>query len=102
MDMCKPFRDSVLKNAPNARIIFDKFHIMRHLSKALDEVRRSDYKRLSGKDSLGLIEGANNKIRVLQRRAYGYRDEDYLKLKIVAAFLPPLPRNANINPNDSA
>ena len=29
-----------------------------------------------------LVEGVNNKIRVLQRRAYGYRDEEYLKLKI--------------------
>ena len=54
------------------------------------------------KVSLGLVEGINNKIRVLQRRAYGYRDEDFLKLKIVAAFLPPLPRNANINPHTSA
>ena len=26
----------------------------------------------------------------------------YLKLKIVAAFLPPLPRNANINPHEPA
>ena len=203
MDMWKPFRNSVIKNAPNARIIYDKFHIMRHLSKALDEVRRSEYKRLSGKDrsyikgqrytllsrrenlsldgrralkkllqanrrlntayvlkesfgqlwdyrtergarafferwkeslkwqrlpsyrkfaelieshwegiasychpenkvSLGLVEGVNNKIRVLQRRAYGYRDEEYLKLKIVAAFLPSLHRNANISPYDSA
>ena len=46
MDMWKPFRNSVIHNAPNARIIFDKFHIMRHLSKALDEVRRGEYKRL--------------------------------------------------------
>ena len=50
MEMRKPFSKSVLKNAPNARINFDKFHIMRHLSKALDEDRRSEYKRLSGKD----------------------------------------------------
>ena len=50
MDMWKPFRNSVINNAPNARIIFDKFHIMRHLSKALDEVRRREYKRLSGED----------------------------------------------------
>lgn len=48
--------------------------------------------------SLGLVEGLNNKIRVRQRRAYGYRDEDYLKLKIVAAFLPPFTRNAEKNP----
>jgi len=50
------------------------------------------------KVSLGLVEGLNNKIKVLQRRAYGYRDEDYLKLKIIAAFLPPLPRNATRGP----
>ena len=49
-----------------------------------------------------LVEGVNNKIRVLQRRAYGYRDEEYLKLKIVAAFLPPLPGNAVFNPHESA
>ena len=188
-----------IHNAPHARIIFDKFHIMRHLSKALGEVRRSEYKRLSGEDrsyikgqrytllsrrenlsldgrralkkllqanrrlntayvlkeafgqlwdyrtergarafftrwkdslkwqrlhpyqkfaemieahwdgiasychpenkvSLGLVEGVNNKIRVLQRRAYGYRDNEYLKLKIVAAFLPPLPRKCRFQP----
>ena len=56
----------------------------------------ASYCHPENKVSLGLVEGINNKIRVLQRRAYGYRDEEYLKLKIVAAFLPPLPRNANI------
>jgi len=45
-----------------------------------------------------LVDGLNNKIRVLQRRAYGYRDEEYLKLKIVAAFLPPLMRRAGKDP----
>ena len=203
MDMWKAFRNSTVKNTPNALIIYDKFHIMRHLSKALDQVRREEYKRLSGKDrsyikgqrytllsnkenlnldgrralkkllaanrrlntayllkesfgqlwdyktergarafferwkdalkwkrlkpyvkfaamverhwdgiasycnpdnkvSLGLVEGVNNKIRVIQRKAYGYRDEEYLKLKIIASFLPPLPKNAQIDPHDSA
>ncbi len=32
--------------------------------------------------SVGVVEGLNNKSRVLQRRAYSYRDEEYLKLKI--------------------
>lgn len=192
MDMWKPFRNSAAKHIPQASIVYDKFHVMRHLADALDAVRRSEYARMSGKDksyikgsryvllsnrenlslsgqdalskllsankrlntayllkesfgqlwsyrsehgarafferwkdslkwqrlepyrkfvglierhwdgiasychpenkvSLGLVEGLNNKIRVLQRRAYGYRDEEYLKLKIVAAFLPPLP-----------
>ena len=40
------------------------------------------------KFKLGFVEGANNKIRVIQRKAYGYRDEEYLRLKILTAFLP--------------
>jgi transposase len=59
----------------------------------------ASYCHPDNKVSLGLVEGVNNKIRVLQRRAHGYRNEEYLKLKIVAAFLPPLPRNANIHPH---
>ena len=33
-----------------------------------------------------VLEGVNNKIKVLKRMAYGYRDEDYFFLKIRAAF----------------
>ena len=199
MDMWKPFRNSVTKNVPGVRIVYDKFHILRHLADAMDEVRRSEYRRLAGKDrsyikgqrytllshrknltlegrralrklfkanrrlntayllketfeqlwdyntetwarlfflrwrqalrwqrlkpyeefaamidrhwhgiasychpenkiSLGMVEGLNTKIRVLQRRAYGYRDELYFKLKIIAAFLPPLGRKAGDDP----
>ena len=199
MDMGRPFRNSLERNAPHARIVFDKFHVLRHLGDALDEVRRSEYRRLAGQDrtfikgqrctllsrwenlshdgrhslktllaanrrlntasvlkeqfgqlwdyqregwarafferwrdalkwqrlkpyekfaamierhwagiaayctpenkvSLGVVEGLNNKIRVLQRRAYGYRDEEYLKLKIITAFLPPPPRGASRGP----
>ena len=38
----------------------------------------------------GFVEGLNNKIRVIQRRAYGLRDEEYLKLKILTTGLPEL------------
>jgi len=41
-------------------------------------------------NALGFVEGFNNKIRVLQRRAYGLRDEEYLRLKILTASLPEL------------
>lgn len=34
----------------------------------------------------GLIEGINNKIKVIKRMAYGYRDDEYFFLKIRAAF----------------
>jgi len=36
----------------------------------------------------GFIGGLNNKIRVIQRRTYGYRNEEYMRLKILTAFLP--------------
>jgi len=42
------------------------------------------------KVSLGFVEGLNNKIRVIQRRAYGLRDEEYLRLKILTCMLPAL------------
>lgn len=38
----------------------------------------------------GLVEGINNKIKVLKRMAYGYRDDAYFFLKIRAAF-PGIP-----------
>ena len=39
---------------------------------------------------LGFVEGLNNKIRAIQRRAYGFRDEEYLRLKILTCTLPKL------------
>ena len=191
MDMWKPFRNSTRRNAPQASVLFDKFHIMRHLGDALDTVRKREYARLSGKDrrfikgqkytllshranltldgrralkqllqankrlntgyllkesfgqlwdyqregwarrffenwkaalkwqrlkpyekfaemierhwdgiaaycdpenkvSLGFVEGFNNKIRVIQRRAYGLRDDEYLCLKVLTCMLPEI------------
>ena len=43
------------------------------------------YCRPENKVALGFVEGLNNKIRVLERRAYGLRDEEYLRLKILTA-----------------
>jgi len=188
MDMWKAFEKSTMKNAPKAASLYDKFHVISHLGKALDRVRKQEYRRLAGKDrsfikgqkytllsnrenlgldgrralkkllkanrrlntayllkesfgqlwdyrtegwarrffdnwkeslkwqrlkpykefaemverhwdgiaayckaenkvSLGFVEGLNNKIRVIQRRAYGLRDEEYLRLKILTCML---------------
>ena len=35
-------------------------------------------------------EGINSKIRAIQRRAYGFRDEEYFRLKILTCMLPKL------------
>ena len=42
------------------------------------------------KFSLGFVEGVNTKIRVIQRRAYGLRDEEYLRLKVLTCMLPEI------------
>jgi len=191
MDMWKAFRNSTGKNAPQANILFDKFHVLEHLGEALDKVRKSEYARLAGKDrrfikgqkytllahrenltkkgraslrlllkankrlntayllkesfeqlwdyrsepwarrffenwrdalkwqrlpsyekfaamidrhwdgiaayckpenkvALGFVEGFNNKIRVIQRRAFGLRDEEYTRLKILTCMPPKI------------
>jgi len=191
MDMWKAFENSTRQHAPQAAILYDKFHVIRHLNEALDKVRKSEYARLTGKNrnfikgqkytllshrenltidgrkalktlltankrlntayvlketfgqlwsytseawarkffdnwkaslkwqrlkpyekfaelverhfdgiaafckpenkvSLGFVEGLNNKIRVIQRRAYGLRDEEYLRLKILTCMLPDI------------
>jgi len=189
MDMWKPFRHSTQAHAPQAAILFDKFHVLRHLGDALDKIRKAEYARVTGpkrkfikgqkyvllshrenltregkqslklllqankrlntayilresfsqlwdykseawarrffdawkaqlrwqrlepyekfadmierhwdgiaayckpenKIALGFVEGLNNKIRVIQRRSYGLRDEEYLRLKILTSNLP--------------
>jgi transposase len=193
MAMWKAFRNSTLKkgNAPQAAILYDKFHVLGHLGEAMDKVRKREYARLSGADRrfikgprytllfhwenlslegrkalrllfkatkrlnrayllkesfdqlweyrspawarrffanwrdalkwqrlapfpkfarmiadhwdgleaycqeenkgpLGFVEGLNHKIRAMQRRAYGFRDEEYLRLKILTCMLPKL------------
>jgi transposase len=192
MDMWKAFEASTIAHAKRSAIMYDKFHVLMHLSAAMDKVRRSEYNRLDSKKAkyikgqrytlltkrenltydarkslkellrrncrlnrayilkeqfetlwrytkpgnarrffdrwksslrwarlkpfekfaamverhwdgivvyckyrkkgikLGYVEGFNNKIRVLQRRAYGLRDEEYLRLKILTSTLPKL------------
>lgn len=50
MDMWKAFRNSAQEHAPQARTVFDKFHTLRHLSHAMDELRRQEYKRVNEKE----------------------------------------------------
>jgi transposase len=37
--------------------------------------------------STGALEGTNNKIKTLQRQAYGFRDKEFFRLKIYALHL---------------
>jgi transposase len=48
MDMWDPYINSVNQHLPDAenKIVFDRFHIMRHMGEALDTVRKREHKAL--------------------------------------------------------
>jgi transposase len=48
------------------------------------------YCKPENKVALGFVEGMNNTIRVIQRRSYGLRDEEYLRLKVLTCMLDPI------------
>jgi transposase len=56
VDMWEPFRLSLAAHLPHAKIVYDKFHVLRHASEALDETRRAEFFRQGG-EARALIRG---------------------------------------------
>jgi transposase len=54
MDMWPAFMSATAANAPEARIVHDRFHVAKYLNEAVDKIRRAESKELSseGKDWL--------------------------------------------------
>lgn len=50
MDMWAAYANLVARHARQAQVLFDRFHIVKHLNEAVDEVRRSEMRRLAGKE----------------------------------------------------
>lgn len=48
IDMWAPFIQSIRLHAPKVVIVFDKFHVMRYVSQAVDETRRQEFFRQHG------------------------------------------------------
>ena len=48
VDMCAPFLASIREHLPRAAVVFDKFHVMQHVNKAVDETRRAEFFRQKG------------------------------------------------------
>lgn len=55
MDMWAPYIRSTEENLPNATIVFDRFHIAKHLTEAVDRVRRGENKELRRKGDNRLV-----------------------------------------------
>ncbi len=67
VDMWEPFTQSLRTHLPHARIVYDKFHVLRHVNDALDETRRAEFFRQGGA-ARALLRGK----RWLLLRAWGH------------------------------
>ena len=56
VDMWEPFRLSLKVHLPRARLIYDKFHVLKHANAAVDETRRAEFFRKGGR-LRGLVRG---------------------------------------------
>lgn len=92
----------------NAAIVFDQFHVVKAFGKVIDKVRNTEYRkatRESKNEALTIVyilkdylkklwqykypkcmEGINNKIKVIKRKAYGFHDIEYFSLIIKNVF----------------
>jgi transposase len=71
VDMWEPFTQSLRTHLPHARIVYDKFHVLRHVNEALDETRRAEFFRQGGA-ARALLRGK----RWLLLRAWGNLERD--------------------------
>jgi len=49
-DMWAVYLDAVRTNLPRAFVVFDRFHIVQHLNRAVDDVRRQTWRQLRGEE----------------------------------------------------
>ncbi len=92
-DMWRAYLKVIAKKAPQAVHVLDRFHIMQKMSKALDKVRAAEVKQLKadgyepvlkgarwfvaeGQLSSGIVEGFNNKLKLITRKSYGFRTQE--------------------------
>jgi transposase len=45
-DMWQPYIQVLGEKAPQAEVVFDRFHVVKHLNEAVDQVRREEYRSL--------------------------------------------------------
>jgi len=57
LDMWRPYMDTVKARAPQARICLDRFHVVRHLNEAVDEVRRALVRKMARDPARALVKG---------------------------------------------
>jgi Transposase and inactivated derivatives len=66
-----------------ARARASGIRMLRQLADTLEEYQEGILAYYNYPISTGPLEGSNNKIKTMQRQAYGFRDHEFLKLKIL-------------------
>ena len=61
-----------------------KIPMLQHFARTLEEHRHGILAYYDYAISTGALEGTNNKIQTMKRQAYGFRDHEFFKLKILA------------------
>lgn len=80
--MSAAYWSAILENLPNAALVFDHFVQMMSLAKTLRGHATGILNYFHHPISTGKLEGINNKIACLKRASYGYRDNEFLTLKL--------------------
>jgi transposase len=86
MDMWTPYRDAVTAAIPDARIVIDKFHVVRMANDAVEKVRKSLREQLTPKQRRGLMHDRF----VLLKRERDLNDRERLLLDGWTANYPEL------------
>lgn len=90
-DMWMPYIKVIEEKAPDALLVFDKFHIVRHLMTAVDQVRRDEVKE-KGKEHKQLIKHSRyiwlkNPWNLTEKQKVKLGSLEKLNLKINRAYL---------------
>jgi transposase len=90
-DMWQPYIDVIKARAPQAVLVFDKFHIVRHLMEAVDQVRRDEI-REKGPEHKALMYRTRflwlkNPWNLTEGQAFRLGELERLNLKINRAYL---------------
>lgn len=90
-DMWQPYADVVQARAPQAILVFDKFHIVQHLTKAVDQVRREEI-REKGQEHKALMSKTRyiwlkNPWNLTDKQQARLSELEQLNLKINRAYL---------------
>jgi len=90
-DMWAPYVDVIKTRLPNALLVFDKFHIVRHLMDAVDTVRKEEARELKAEEPELLTKSRyiwlKNPWNLTNRQKARLSDLEKLNLKINRAYL---------------